>query len=71
MTEGRMIEGKRTIDCDITTLDWLGKRIAETKFCKQECPVPQDKRSWGCGCRPLSYMKECPMLNRYNKRIEK
>lgn len=63
-----MTENKRTIDCDTTSLGWLGERIAEAKFCKQECPVPQNKRDWGCGCRPLAYMKECPTLRKYNKK---
>lgn len=66
-----MTDEKRTINCDMTALDWLRERIAKAKFCTQECPVPQNERNCSCGCRPLAYMKECPTLRRYNKRIKK
>lgn len=66
-----MAEEKREMECNMDSIIWLGQRFAEAKFCKQECPVPQNKRGWGCGCRPISYMKECPVLNRYNKKNKK
>ena len=42
--------------------------LKNAKFCKDECPIPRNRRNWGCDCRPIKYMKECPKLKAFKKK---
>lgn len=59
---------QRAVEADMSAMGWYFQKLSECKFCKDECPVLKNKRNWGCGCRPVRYMKESSTLKRFNKK---
>ena len=45
--------------------------MQKLEFCKDYCSVPKNKRNWGCGFRPVKYLKECPTLKSFDMKMKK